>query len=62
MAESEHLKDLKVIWRDSCHSMWAELLSISMAESYVISNYKDVPKRHYPRCFMRQTYREGSTI
>ncbi|AYV45100.1 hypothetical protein CFHF_04240 [Caulobacter flavus] len=43
MAYSEHLKDLKAVWGDSCHAMWAELLCIAMAESHVVSNYKDIP-------------------
>jgi hypothetical protein len=42
MADSEHLKDFKAVWGDSCQSMWAELLALSMAESYVISNYADI--------------------
>lgn len=43
MADSEHLKDLKAVWGDSCQSMWAELLSITIAESFVITNYNDLP-------------------
>ena len=42
MADSEHLKDFKAVWGDSCQSMWAELLALSMAESYVLSNYADI--------------------
>ncbi|MBL7090881.1 hypothetical protein [Acidovorax sp.] len=42
MAVSEHLKDFKAVWGDSCQSMWAELLALSMAESYVLSNYADI--------------------
>jgi hypothetical protein len=42
MADSEHLRDLKVVWGHSCHSMWAELLSISIAESAVRSRYADI--------------------
>lgn len=44
MADSELLKDFKAVWGDSCQSMWAELLSITMAQSYVVTNYKDLPK------------------
>ena len=43
MADSENLKDLKVVWGDSCQSMWAELLALSIAESHVISNYAQIP-------------------
>ena len=43
MAESEHLKDLKAVWGNSCQSMWAELLALSIAESYVTSNYAQIP-------------------
>lgn len=43
MADSEYLKDLKAVWGDSCQSMWAELLSVTAAESYVILNYNALP-------------------
>ncbi|MDS0862662.1 hypothetical protein NUV25_33700 [Burkholderia pseudomultivorans] len=43
MADSEHLKDLKSVWGNSCQSMWAELLALSIAESHVISNYAQIP-------------------
>lgn len=43
MADSEHLRDFKAIWGDSCQSMWAELLALSIAESHVISNYASIP-------------------
>ena len=43
MADSEHLKDLKAVWGNSCQSMWAELLALSIAESHVISNYAQIP-------------------
>ncbi|AVT08144.1 hypothetical protein C8242_00555 [Paracidovorax avenae] len=36
------MKDFKAVWGDSCQSMWAELLALSMAESYVLSNYADI--------------------
>jgi hypothetical protein len=42
VANSEHLKDFKVVWGDSCQSMWAELLALSIAESHVISNYSTI--------------------
>lgn len=42
MADSEHLRDLKAVWGDSCHSMWAELLSISIAESAVRGRYAEI--------------------
>ncbi|BBK33937.1 hypothetical protein EDC65_3770 [Stella humosa] len=42
MADSEHLRDLKVAWGDSCHSMWAELLSISIAENAIRSRYAEI--------------------
>lgn len=42
MPDSEHLRDLKAVWGDSCHSMWAELLSISIAESAVRSRYAEI--------------------
>jgi hypothetical protein len=41
--ETEHLGDLKEVWGTSCHSMWAELLSISISETYLLANYKDLP-------------------
>lgn len=43
MADSEYFKDFKAVWGDSCQSMWAELLSVTVAESYVISNYNSLP-------------------
>lgn len=43
MADSEHLKDFKAVWGESCQSMWAELLALSIAESHVISNYASIP-------------------
>lgn len=43
MPDSNHLKDFKGVWGDSCQSMWAELLALSIAESYVISNYSSIP-------------------
>jgi len=43
MPASEHLKDLRAVWGDSCQSMWAELLSITIAESFIQTNYKDLP-------------------
>ncbi|POF85728.1 hypothetical protein [Pseudomonas putida] len=43
MPDSQHLKNFKAVWGDSCQSMWAEILSITMAESYIISNYSDIP-------------------
>lgn len=43
MADSEHLKDFKAVWGDSCQSMWAELLALSIAESHVVSNYAAMP-------------------
>ena len=43
MADSEHLKDFKAVWGDSCQSMWAELLALSIAESHVISHYTAIP-------------------
>lgn len=43
MSDSDHLKDLKAVWGDSCHAMWVELLCISMAESHVVAHYKDIP-------------------
>ncbi len=43
MADSEHLKDFKAVWGDSCQSMWAELLALSIAETYVVSNYTAIP-------------------
>ena len=42
MAASDNLNALKAVWGDSCHSMWAELLCIAMAESHVVANYKDI--------------------
>lgn len=42
MADSEHLRDLKATWGTSCHSMWAELLSIAIAESAVRCRYADI--------------------
>lgn len=42
MAASEHLKDLRAVWGDSCQSMWAELLSINIAESFLITNYANL--------------------
>lgn len=46
MADSEYLKDLKAVWGNSCQSMWAELLALSIAESHVISNYAQIsPER-----------------
>jgi hypothetical protein len=42
MADSEHLRDLKAVWGDSCHSMWAELLSISIAENTVRGRYAEI--------------------
>ncbi|WP_454919282.1 hypothetical protein [Xanthobacter sediminis] len=44
MADSEHLRDLKTVWGDSCHSMWAELLSISIAENTVRGRYAEISK------------------
>jgi hypothetical protein len=44
MPDSQHLKDFKAVWGDSCQSMWAELLSITIAESYVVSNYHEIPE------------------
>ena len=43
MADSEHLKDFKAVWGDSCQSMWTELLALSIAESHMISNYATIP-------------------
>lgn len=43
MADSEHLRDFKAVWGDSCQSMWAELLALSIAESYMVSNYASIP-------------------
>jgi hypothetical protein len=43
LADSEHLKDFKAVWGDSCQSMWAELLALSIAESHVVSNYSTIP-------------------
>jgi hypothetical protein len=43
MPDSEHLKDLKSTWGQSCHSMWAELLSISMGEMLLVTRYMDIP-------------------
>lgn len=43
MVDSEHFKDFKAVWGDSCQSMWAELLSISIAESFVTANYSTLP-------------------
>lgn len=43
MADSEYLKDFKAVWGDSCQSMWAELLSVTAAESYIVSNYNELP-------------------
>lgn len=43
MPDSECLKDFKTVWRDSCHSMWVELLSITMTESFVSSKYWELP-------------------
>ncbi|MFW7270025.1 hypothetical protein ACMAUO_19085 [Gluconacetobacter sp. Hr-1-5] len=42
MSDSEHLRDLKTVWGDSCHSMWAELLSISIAENMVRTRYAEI--------------------
>ncbi|MDD5389171.1 MAG: hypothetical protein PHD37_07485 [Gallionellaceae bacterium] len=39
MPDSEYLKDFKAVWGDSCQSMWAELLSITVTESFVTTNY-----------------------
>lgn len=44
MADSQHLKDFKAVWGDSCQSMWAEILSFTIAESYVVSNYSEIPE------------------
>ena len=46
MSPSDHLKSLKAVWGNSCHAMWAELLCISVAESHVIANYKDILTEH----------------
>ena len=43
MADSEHLKDFKAVWGDSCQSMWAELLALSIAETHVVTNYAAMP-------------------
>jgi hypothetical protein len=43
MADSELLKDFKSVWAQSCQSMWAELLAITMAQSHVIANYGALP-------------------
>jgi hypothetical protein len=45
MAMSEHLKDLKAVWGDSCQSMWAELLSITIADSTLRARYIDLPPK-----------------
>ena len=42
MPDSEYLKDLKSTWGASCHSMWAELLSISIAETFVMARYAEI--------------------
>ncbi|MBN2448951.1 MAG: hypothetical protein JXR77_01095 [Lentisphaeria bacterium] len=39
MASSQHLKDLKAVWGQSCHSMWVELLSLRCAATFVQSQY-----------------------
>jgi hypothetical protein len=39
---SDHLKDLKAVWGDSCHAMWVELLCVTIAESHVITSYRDI--------------------
>lgn len=44
MADTEYLKDFKTVWGDSCQSMWAELLALSIAESHVVSNYAAIPE------------------
>ncbi|MBB2154800.1 hypothetical protein HLH33_00500 [Gluconacetobacter diazotrophicus] len=42
MSDSEYLRDLKTVWGISCHSMWAELLSISITENLVRSRYAKI--------------------
>jgi hypothetical protein len=44
MAESEHLKDFKAVWGDSCQSMWAELLALTISEAHITANYPTIPK------------------
>ncbi len=44
MAKSEHLRDLKEVWGNSCHSMWAELFSISVTEATILGRYSEIGK------------------
>ena len=44
MPQSANLKSLKSTWAHNCQSMWSELLSVIISESYVISNYASIPK------------------
>ena len=41
MAASTHLKDLKAVWRDACHTMWAELLSVRCTVAYIHEHYSE---------------------
>lgn len=43
MADSKHLRDFKAVWGESCQSMWAELLALSIAESHIVSSYASIP-------------------
>lgn len=36
---SQHLKDLRAVWGESCHSMWIELLSIRCTHAHLLSQY-----------------------
>jgi len=43
MAESKHLREFKAVWGASCQSMWAELLSLTIAETHLLSSYSQIP-------------------
>ncbi|MFC7053843.1 hypothetical protein ACFQI3_14215 [Hansschlegelia quercus] len=45
MVASEALKDLKSVWGDSCHSMWVELLCVSISEATIFSSYPVIDKK-----------------
>lgn len=43
MAESKHLREFKAVWGASCQSMWAELLSLKIAETHLLASYSHIP-------------------
>jgi hypothetical protein len=42
MAESDHIRELRAVWGQACHTMWTELTALRVTAAFVQENYRTI--------------------